>query len=112
VPNNAKPWLAIQSNTPELTTLFKENVGVVSSLTKACEVVIVPVGEAAPSGCLRGFVTDDVASHVRIAGLINIKDEQKRIDKRSAQLEDLIKKLKAKMGGKAYETKVPEAVRI
>lgn len=44
VPNNAKPWLAIQATTPELTNLFKENSNVVSSLTKACGVTVVAVG--------------------------------------------------------------------
>jgi valyl-tRNA synthetase len=57
---------------------------------------------------LKGFITDDVSSHVRIEGLININDEYKRIDKRKAELENLIGKLKGKMNGKMYMTKVPE----
>lgn len=91
--------------------MFEQEKAVIQSLIKACEVIVLPIGADAPAGMLRGFITEDVSSFVKIEGLINIPAEMKRLDKRGAQLEDLIKKLKAKCNGADYMVKVPEKVR-
>jgi valyl-tRNA synthetase len=60
---------------------------------------------------LKGFVCDGISIYVKVIGLIDIKLEVGRINKRVKQLEDLKLKLNQKIGAPGYETKVPENVR-
>ena len=111
VPSNAKPEIAIACSNPEILAMFKDEIPVVKSLVKASEVKIVVDGAELPEGYLKGFVSDEISSYVKVVGLIDIKLEIARINKRVKQVTDLMEKAikKTKMPG--YETKVPENVR-
>ena len=50
-------------------------------------------GEGEPAGCLKGFVSDGISIYVKVIGLIDIKLEIGRINKRVKQLDDLKQKL-------------------
>jgi len=67
--------------------------------------------EFAPDGCLSAFVSDEITVYVKVIGLIDIKLELARIDKRSKQLYDLKEKLEKKMSAATYVERVPENVR-
>ena len=107
VPSNAKPEIAIACSNPEILAMFKDEIPVVKSLVKASEVKIVADGAELPEGYLKGFVSDEISSYVKVVGLIDIKLEIARINKRVKQVTDLMEKAikKTKMPG--YETKVP-----
>jgi len=79
VQGNVKPTVVIQASTPELNTMFKQEIAVVTSLVKAGETLVIGHDEVAPQGCLKGFVTDEIAIYVKVVGLIDIKVEVDRI---------------------------------
>lgn len=78
---------------------------------KAGETIVIGANDEVPVGCLRGFVSDEISIYVKVIGLIDIKLEVGRINKRVKQLEDLKQKLNQKITAPGYETKVPENVR-
>lgn len=73
--------------------MFKSEVAVFTSLVKASETIIISGDENQPDGCLKGFVSDEISIYVKVIGLIDIKLEIGRINKRIKQLEDLKGKL-------------------
>ena len=91
--------------------MFKQEAAVVSSLVKAGETIVLTATEADPEGCLRGFASEDISIYVKVIGLIDIKLEIARINKRAKQLEDFMQKLDQKIKMPGYENKVPEQVR-
>lgn len=90
---------------------FKQNVPVVTSLVKAGETIVIGANEQPPQGCLKGFVSEEIAIYVKVVGLIDIKLETNRIEKRVKELETLKTNLNKKMTIPNYETKVPQNVR-
>lgn len=111
VASNAKPTVVVQTSNPELLAMFKSEVAVFTSLVKASETIIISGDETQPDGCLKGFVSDEISIYVKVIGLIDIKLEIGRINKRTKQLEDLKGKLVQKITMPGYETKVPPNVR-
>ena len=111
VASNAKPTIFLQTENQELRAIFQQEKTVIQSLVKAGETSVIQPGEDEPAGCLKGFVCDGISIYVKVIGLIDIKLEVGRINKRVKQLEDLKLKLNQKIGAPGYETKVPENVR-
>ena len=111
VATNAKPTVCVSSTSDDLHHMFKREAAVVTSLVKAGETIVLNAGEADPAGCLRGFASDDISIYVKVIGLIDIKLEIVRINKRTKALEDFMQKLDQKMKMPGYESKVPENVR-
>ena len=62
-------------------------------MVKAGETSVLQAGEGEPAGCLKGFVSDGISIYVKVIGLIDIKLEIGRINKRVKQLDDLKQKL-------------------
>lgn len=60
---------------------------------------------------MKGFVSEEIAIYVKVVGLIDIKLETNRIEKRVKELETLKTNLNKKMTIPNYETKVPQNVR-
>lgn len=60
---------------------------------KAGEIIVLAGNESEPAGCLKGFVSDEISIYVKVIGLIDIKLEIGRINKRMKQLDDLRQKL-------------------
>ena len=83
VASNAKPTICIRA--PNDLEMFKNEVAVVQALTKAGECIILG-DEPEPEGCLKGFVSDDISCYVKVIGIIDIKLEITRINKRVKQL--------------------------
>lgn len=111
VASNAKPTVVVQTANAELLEIFKSEVAVVSSLVKAGETIVLGANEEVPTGCLKGFVSDEISIYVKVIGLIDIKLEIGRINKRVKQLEDFKSKLHQKMNIPNYDTKVPANVK-
>lgn len=83
VASNAKPTVVVQTANAELLEIFKSEVAVVSSLVKAGETIVLGANEEVPTGCLKGFVSDEISIYVKVIGLIDIKLEIGRINKRA-----------------------------
>lgn len=93
VPSNARPTVAVKSSNAQTLAMFKLEQNVIKSLSRAGEVLVLESDAEAPEGCLSGFVTDEITVFVKVAGLINVKDEINRIAKRKKQLEGLANKI-------------------
>lgn len=72
---------------------------------------VLSAADPEPKGCLKSYLNDKLTIYVKVVGLIDIKLEVERVQKRNAQLADLMQKLQKKMQMKDYEKKVPENVR-
>ena len=89
--------------------MFDQEKDVVQSLVKSGETIILGADDQVPAGYLKGFVSESISVYVKVIGLIDIKLELARIQKRLKQLEDLSSKLKEKI--EKSKDKVPENVR-
>lgn len=109
VPPKAKPTIYIRA--PNDFESFKRETDVVSSLVKAGETIVIGADAAEPEGCLKNFVSDDISTYVKVAGMIDIKVEIQRIEKKQDQISKLKDQLKAKTSLPTYLAKTPENVR-
>lgn len=82
VASSAKPTLAVKTTNAATHAMFKAEVEVLKSLTKAGELIVLTGEEKEPEGCLSGFVSDEITVYVKVIGLIDIKLELARIAKR------------------------------
>lgn len=109
VQGNVKPTIVVQ--TTEAHELFTKEVAVITSLVKAGETIVIKGDQQPPEGCLKGFVTDEISIYVKVVGLIDIKLETARIEKRIKELDNFKAGMVKKMSIPNYETKVPESIR-
>lgn len=101
----------IQVSSDKLKGIFEQEAEVFSSLVKAGETKILGKSDADPEGCVKTYINEDLTIFIKVVGLIDIKLEIDRVQKRITQLDDLMSKLNQKMTMKGYEQKVPENVR-
>lgn len=113
IASNAKPTIGVSVANAELKAMFEGETSVITSLVKSGETFVIETGKDADKaqGCVSCFVTDEIQVLVKVIGLIDLKLEIKRIEKRSKQLEDLATKLKQKIDAPSYLERVPEHVR-
>ena len=111
VASNARPTVAVKTTNSEIFRMFVAEKDVLQSLIRAGELIILNEQQTEPEGCLSGFVSEEITSYVKVAGLIDIDLELARIQKRSSQLTDLLDKLTKKMAAASYIERVPEKVR-
>lgn len=90
--------------------MFNKEVAVISSLVKAVETLVISGEQQPPTGCLKGFVSDEISIYVKVVGLIDIKLETDRINKRIKEIEKLKEGMVKKMSIPNYATKVPESI--
>ena len=69
--------------------MFVSQKDVIEALVKSGETNMLTKDEAVPDGCVKGFVTEDIAIYVKIIGLIDIKLELDRSAKNNAKLQKL-----------------------
>jgi valyl-tRNA synthetase len=110
IQGNAKPHIIVQTSNPEMHQIFKQELAVVQSLVKAGETGVISADEQPPAGCLKGFVSDEISIYVKVVGLIDIKVENDRIEKRMKQLDGFKEALVKKMSIPDYDKKVPANV--
>ena len=111
IAKNANPSIFIQVKDDKLKAIFENETAIFSSLIKAGETKVLGKSDSDPAGCVKTFINDDLTIFIKVVGLIDIKLEIDRVQKRITQLEDLKDKLNKKMTMKGYEQKVPENVR-
>lgn len=111
IAKNQSPEIFIKCSNPALNTAFSKELEVFRSLIRSGEVKMLANGDADPAGSLSNFVNDDVTIFTKVIGIVDIKLEIERVNKRNTQLSGLIEKLQQKINMKGYDKKVPEAVR-
>lgn len=109
MPPKAKPTVYVRA--PNDFQVFKSESAVISSLTKAGETIILNAKDPEPEGCLKGFVSDDISSYVKVVGLIDLKVEIARIQKRQTQISKLKEGLQNKISLPSYQEKTPEKIK-
>lgn len=103
VPKSANPQIFIKCSDAKLKDAFSKEVDVFSSLLRASSTTILASAEADPEGCLKSYINDQMTIYVKVVGLIDLKLEIERVNKRNTQLQDLMDKLQKKMTMKGYE---------
>mmetsp|Transcript_4545 Transcript_4545/g.6867 ORF Transcript_4545/g.6867 Transcript_4545/m.6867 type:complete len:256 (-) Transcript_4545:15-782(-) len=111
VPNNANPEIYIQVSNDKLRETFSKETDVFQSLIRSGTAHILAPSDADPKGSLKSYVNEDITIFVKVAGIIDVNLEVQRVNKRNAQLADLMEKLQKKMNMPGYLDKVPEKVR-
>ncbi|KAL0213833.1 hypothetical protein P9112_006017 [Eukaryota sp. TZLM1-RC] len=105
-------YLVIGNGSPELVTeAVEQGVGVISSLGSASNVSIVEESNV-PSSCGVTVVLTNVRVFVDLKGVIDPRQEIKKIDKKLNTVEKSLTSLRQKTSIPNYETKVPEKVRV
>lgn len=97
IQGNVKPTIVVQASTSHLLNMFNKEVAVISSLVKAGETLVISGEQQPPEGCLKGFVNDEISIFVKVVGLIDIKLETDRINKRIKELDTLKAGMQKKM---------------
>ena len=82
VASNAKPTIIVQTSSQALLQVFKSETPVLTSLMKSGETIILSAEEKIPDGCVKGFVSDEISTFVKVIGLIDLNLEINRINKR------------------------------
>ena len=112
VPKSANPSLAVRVSSDDWKAVFASASPIIQSLVKSSQITVLGPSDAAdPEGSLRNHVNEDLATYIRVVGLIDIKLEIDRLKKRQAELQKFIDDLKKKTSLPNYEQKVPENVR-
>lgn len=112
VPKSANPLLTVRVRTEEWVHVFQSASPIIQSLVKCSQIdVLGPSQQADPEGSLRNHVNEEVATYIKVVGLIDIKLEIERIKKRQNELKKYMDDLQKKINMLGYETKVPEGVR-
>lgn len=111
IAKNANPTIFVKCNDKSLYGAFASETEVFKSLIRAGECTILSASDAEPSGCLASFISDDLTVYIKVEGVVDIKLEIERVNKRNAQLIQLRDKLVQKINMKGYADKVPEQVR-
>jgi len=83
VAKNANPSIYIKVNDDKLKKDFADSTEVYSSLLRAGSTTILSGTDADPEGCLKSFVNDKVTIYIKVVGLIDIKLEIERVNKRN-----------------------------
>jgi valyl-tRNA synthetase len=60
-----------------------------------------------PAGCLKSLISDELIGYIKVVGLIDIKLEIERLDKRNGQLNKYIEDIKKKNSS----AKVPDSIK-
>lgn len=112
VPKSANPSLAVRVSSDQWKSVFSSASPIIQSLVKSSQITVLGPSDASdPEGSLRNHVNEDLATYIKVVGLIDIKLEIDRLKKRQAELQKLLDDIKKKVSVANYEERVPENVR-
>ena len=97
------PSIFIKCSCEKTKSILEKETEVFSSIIKSGETKIIGKTDKDPEGCLKSYINEDLTIYVKVVGLIDIKLEIERVNKRNAQLKDLKDKLVQKVTMKGYE---------
>ena len=109
IPSKFKPKMEIACLDEPKLPFFGQNAALISTLAKIGEVE--SRKEHAMEGCIMHVINPSIGLYLQVKGMIDVKKEVERLEKKVGQLEGMMTKIKQKMSVKGYEEKVPEEVR-
>ena len=86
ITRNMSPTIYIRCSDPALQKVFEAEKAVFTSLIRSGETNILSKAAADPEGCVSQYVNEQLDIYVKVAGLIDMSVEVKRIEKRQAWL--------------------------
>jgi len=108
LPNKAKTDLYLRCFEKEAAATLERYSSVIATLAYSGKV---SVSDSPPSGCAIVTVSDKVAAHLVLKGLIDPAKEVEKLEKKRAALRLQLEKLQKAVQVPDYEKKVPEDVR-
>lgn len=111
IPKSANPEVYIRISDDATKKIFESETGIIQSLVKSGDTIVLGAAEADPAGCLKAYLNENISLYVKVVGLIDINLEIERVEKRNAQLVGFKEALEKKMLMKGYELKTPENIR-
>ena len=106
-----QPVIYIRCQDAALEKAFNAEKAVFTSLIRSGETHILSKGAKEPEGCVKSYVNEQLEIYVKVAGLLDMSLEIKRIEKRNGQLQGLLDGINKKMNMAGYLDKVPEKIR-
>lgn len=92
--------------------LLETQVPTIQTLIKGCtSVMVVTKAEDVPAGCLAESINSNVTAHLLVAGVLNLKNEITKAEKRILAIDMSVDKLEKQMKLPEYESKIPEDVK-
>jgi len=95
---------------PALAATLRRYADIVATLSYSNHVSVLEEGQQ-PEGCAIVTVSDKVAAHILLKGIIDPVKEVEKLDKKKAGLTGQLEKLVKAMAVEGYADKVPEEVR-
>ncbi|KAH9456774.1 hypothetical protein Pst134EB_012975 [Puccinia striiformis f. sp. tritici] len=92
--------------------LLGTQIPTIQTLIKGCtSVVVVTDTKDVPPGCLAESINSNVTAHLLVAGVLNLKNEIIKAEKRILAIEMSVEKLEKQMKLPEYESKIPDEVK-
>ncbi|KAA1074327.1 hypothetical protein PGT21_001345 [Puccinia graminis f. sp. tritici] len=92
--------------------LLETQIPTIQTLIKGCTaVVVVTDTKDIPAGCLAESINSNVTAHLLVAGVLNLKNEITKAEKRILAIEMSVEKLEKQMKLPEYESKIPDDVK-
>jgi valyl-tRNA synthetase len=104
-----RPKMEIACKDEPKLPFFGQNASLIGTLAKIGEVEVHK--DHSLEGCIMHVINPSISLYLQVKGMIDVKTEVGRLQKKVGQLEGMVTKIKQKMSVKNYEEKVPEEVR-
>ncbi|PLW12685.1 hypothetical protein PCANC_07970 [Puccinia coronata f. sp. avenae] len=92
--------------------LLETQIPTIQTLIKGCtSVVVVTNIKDIPPGCLAESINSNVTAHLLVAGVLNLKNEIAKAEKRIVAIQMSVEKLEKQMKLPEYENKIPDDVK-
>lgn len=93
IAKNQSPEIFIRSNNAALVDVLGKEKDVFQSLIRSGPIAMLTGNDADPSGSLSNFINDDATIYIKVVGVVDIKLEIERVNKRNTQIGGLKDKL-------------------
>ncbi|ORY75634.1 valine-tRNA ligase [Leucosporidium creatinivorum] len=109
---NSKLQVIFHARTPALAETLRSAEKALRVLIKGCDVLTIVESESEiPVGCVGENISNDLAAHLLLKGVVNVDQEIAKAEKKKAFQEAAAEKLRQGMQAPGYEEKKPLQVR-
>ena len=110
IANSTKTRFYFRSESKDVQRALREQTDDFCTLARGASLEHVAADGVLPAGCSVKVVSEQLALHIDLTGVINVADEVKRLSKELAKLTPQVEQYRKKMSISGYQQKVPVEV--
>jgi valyl-tRNA synthetase len=84
ITKNMNPNIFIKCSCDKTKSILEKETEVFTSIIKSGETKVIGKSDKDPEGCLKSYLNEDLTIYVKVVGLIDIKLEIERVNKRNS----------------------------